>query len=302
MAKEGKKLELYEILAAKRAKGKIPPTFEAKPLRQANSPPEEAERPDKDTTLTSGGKAVIIDDAVAEEAMASRMAEVPVPTFPSPSRRDIAITGAALRPEAPKSLDRMPAEPAAPRPDPEPRQRSPREVVFALDTAFIFFTVMLALVGCSYFLGYKRGQEERPVSLSGASDIEVTDPARLGLRNLAPAPRSAVRPSEQDFTLILRTEPVTDDLPERLEMELAEAVTRGKQASGSDIQGFIFRTSGSAPLFVLAVGLGKTANDAELNKLLQVYNRMEGVTLSREPRPYIGCRIAPVRELGTPVY
>jgi phenylalanyl-tRNA synthetase beta chain len=43
---------------------------------------------------------------------------------------------------------------------------------------------------------------------------------------LAPPPRAAVRPSEADYTLILRTESASDDLPERLEMELAEALTR----------------------------------------------------------------------------
>ncbi|MCC8179747.1 MAG: hypothetical protein LIP23_02380, partial [Planctomycetes bacterium] len=116
------------------------------------------------------------------------------------------------------------------------------------------------------------------------------------------APRAAIRPSESDFTLILLTETVTDELTERLELELAEAVARGRQATNLDVQGFIFRTGGNEPRYVLAVGLGRTANDAGLNSLLQVYNRMEGVTLSREPRPYIGCRIAPVRELGTLVY
>lgn len=315
MAREGKKLELYEVLAAKRAKGKMPSALETKQYRQANMP----EEPDPQASGTLG---VIIDDAVAHmanpQAQAQVQAQEPEPAFPRPGKRDT-----QFRPRQPEFRDFRPAgrsEPPPPEspeprhvPEPRiiaepivekpPRPRSRKEVVFALDTAFIFFTVMLALVGSSYFLGYKRGQEERPAGLTGLGDIEVTDPDHLNLRHLDPAPRTSVRPSEQDYTLILRTETVSDDLPERLELELAEAVARGKQGvGGMDVQGFIFRTGGTDPRYVLAVGLGRTANDADLEKLRQVYYKMEGVTLSREPKPYIGCRIAPVRELGTLVY
>lgn len=283
MAKEGKKLELYEILAAKRAKGKILTGFESKPARQVNSPdgrePEQGSEPRESAKIPG----IIIDDSLETE-------------YSSTSRPPME---APISPSARESAFKRHADPA---PAPEPRPRSPREVVFALDTAFIFFSVVLALIGSSYFLGYKRGQEEMPASMTGVGDIEVVDPGRINLRHLSPAPRAAIRPSEQDFTLILRTEPATDGLPERLELELAEAVVRGNQAGGDDIQGFIFRTSGADPRYVLSVGLGRTANDGELNRLLQIYNKMEGITLSREPRPYIGCRIAPVRELGAPVY
>ncbi len=175
-------------------------------------------------------------------------------------------------------------------------------VVFALDTAFIFFTVVLALIGCSYFLGYKRGQEERPTGMAGVADIDSADPDRINIRNLDPAPRSAIRPAEQDWTLVLRTEPASDELPERLELELAEAAMRGRHEAGRDVPGFIFRTTGNNPLYILTVGLGRTANDADLDALFKIYNKMEGMTFSRVPRPYIGCSIAPVRELGTAVY
>lgn len=287
MAREGKKLELYEILAAKRAKGKIPTGFEGKPARQANALDAQPPEPGGDPAESSKIPGIIIDDSLATDYSSGFSRSSPHAT--ARSSRTPRIESSFQ-----KALDARPA--------PEPRPRSAREVVFALDTAFIFFTVILALLGSSYFLGYKRGQEEKPVGMTGVGDIDIVEPGRINLRHLSPAPRATIRPPEQDFTLILRTEPAVDDLPERLELELAEAVARGKQAAGGDIQGFIFRTSGADPRYVLSVGLGRTANDAELSRLLQVYNKMEGITLSREPRPYIGCRIAPIRELGAPVY
>jgi hypothetical protein len=301
MAKDGRKLELYEILAAKRAKGKIPLGAETKSAKQANAPDPEPEITD--------APGLIIDDAVSDQAGFSRDREAGAPTRES-VKQDIADT----RPETPEPGGYAPplsrrersspppplqeyAEPVA-----EPRPKSPREVVFALDTALICFTIVLALVGSSYFIGYRRGQEERPAGLAGISEIETGDPERLGIRTLTPPPRAAMRPPETDFTLIIRKEPATDDLPERLELELAEALARGRNESGMDFPGFIFRTSGNDPHYILAVGLGQTVNDAGLNRLLQIYNVMEGITLSRQPRPYLGCRVAPVRELGTPVY
>ncbi len=299
MAREGKKLELYEILAAKRAKGKQLPGFEPKAGKQANSPEPEAESQERGASVDKG---IIIDDAINPEYLASQglagqaKEEAPkreAPPLPqAPRRRTERATSVRVAPPPPP-----------PEPEPEPRPRSPREVVFALDTAFVFFAVILALVGSSYFLGYKRGQEEKPAGLAGVGELEVQDRDSLSLRNLAPAPRSTLRPSEQDYTLVLRTEPASDDLPERLELELAEAVAKGKQKGAGNIPSFIFKTGGNDPRYILAVGLGASANDAELTRLqLQIYNPMEGITLSREPRPYIGCRIAPVRELGTPVY
>ncbi len=299
MAREGKKLELYEILAAKRAKGKMPPGFEGKPVKQANVLESEQETPESETVHSPG---LIIDDAVRPELI---QPETP-PVYQTHSvrenqnqlyKRERDREREREREKEQRERERQP-EPA---PEP-PRPRSPREVVFALDTAFIFFTVVLALIGSSYFLGYKRGQEERPDGLTGAAEIDLSNPDRVNLRLLSPAPRSTMRPPETDFTLVLRTEPASDDLPERLELELAEAVARGRQQAGTDIQGFIFRTGGNDPRYVLSVGLGRTATDAELNRLLEIYYKMEGVTLSREPRPYIGSRIAPVRELGVPVY
>lgn len=111
-----------------------------------------------------------------------------------------------------------------------------------------------------------------------------------------------MRPPEQDFTLVLRTEIAGEDALERLELELGEAVALGRQKGGGEFPGFIFRTGGANPLFVLAVGLGKTINDPDLEKLLKIYYEMEGVTLSREPYPYRSGRVAPIRELGTPVF
>ena len=305
MAKDGRKLELYEILAAKRAKGKAPLGAETKSAKQANIPDPEPEITD--------APGLIIDDAVSAQAEFSRARETDEPT-----RETVAPASADTRPEpvgyesepdkyttqsawrerpAPLPPIQEYAEPVA-----EPRPKSPREVVFALDTALICFTIVLALMGSSYFIGYKRGQEERPAGLAGISEIETGDPNRLGIRTLTPPPRAAMRPPETDFTLIIRKEPATDDLPERLELELAEALAKGRSASGMDFPGFIFRTSGNDPHYILAVGLGQTVNDAGLNRLLQIYNVMEGITLSRQPRPYLGCRVAPVRELGTPVY
>ncbi len=299
MARDGKKLELYEILAAKRAKGKQLPGFEPKEAKQANSQEPETSGQGRATPPAPN---IIIDDAVSSEYLAGR--GMPIPEEREEPKREIPVPPKPKRgSERAAPAKPAPPPPPPPEPEPEPRPRSPREVVFALDTAFIFFTVVLALVGSSYFLGYKRGQEERPAGLAGVGDMEVSDPDRLSLRNLAAAPRATLRPSEQDYTLVLRTEPASDDLPERLELELAEAVARGKQKGAGNIPSFIFRTGGSDPRYILAVGLGSSANDAELTRLqLQIYNPMEGITLSREPRPYIGCRIAPVRELGTPVY
>lgn len=320
MAKDGKKLELYEILAAKRAKGKMPIGVETKAAKQANIP-----EPAGDVTDAPG---LIIDDDVpyhdryamtdledenkatsfepeapdspdADENKTPEPAPAPKKTESAPRkprfsrfRRRPAPTANALPGEAP--------EPAPP-PD-VPRIRSPREVVFGLDTALVFFTVVLALVGSSYFIGYKRGQEERPAGLAGAAEIETANPEQVNIRHLSPPPRAAMRPPEHDYTLIIRKETAADDLPERLELELAEALARGRQEQGKNFPGFIFRTAGADPHYILAVGLGQSANDQELNRLLKIYNDMEGITLSRQPRPYLGCRIAPVKELGTSVY
>lgn len=327
MAKEGRKLELYEILAAKRAKGKVPLGLDV-PVKQANTPDPQPE------ALTDA-PGLIIDDAVGpliapsekpERPRAETVKVDPPPPVrelpPAPPQEPVQPEPQRPRPEAQREYGeprqtrresktrKVQERPAPPQPapvpeyvEPEPRPRSPREVVFALDTALIFFTVILALVGCSYFIGYKRGQEEKPAGLAGAAEIEMRDPARITFRNLGSGPRTTIRPPEQDYTLIIRKEPATDnDIPERLELELAEALQRGKQQSGKEIPGFIFRTAGNDPHYILAVGLGQTANDQNLNELLQVYYAMEGVTLSREPKPYRGCRIAPIRELGTPVY
>lgn len=327
MAKEGKKLELYEILAAKRAKGKVPFGPDA-PTKQANAAGPAPE-------VITDGPGLIIDDAVIpavanherKEAPRGEAAPSPAPVpakeapppaaQPEPALVETPIQPAPFRQEQEtprqvpkrgktrKILTRAPQPAPAPEyVEPEPRPRSPREVVFALDTALIFFTVILALIGSSYFIGYKRGQEEKPAGLIGMGEIEVRDPSRIMILNLdAEEHRTTIHPPEQDYTLIIRKEPATDNnIPERLKLELAEALLRGKQQSGKDVPGFIFRTAGSDPHFILAVGLGQNVNDQGLNELLQVYYAMDGVTLSREPKPYRGCRIAPVRELGTPVY
>ncbi|MCD8351908.1 MAG: hypothetical protein LUC93_14970 [Planctomycetaceae bacterium] len=310
MAKDGRKLELYEILAAKRAKGKAPLGIDAKPAKQANSIDPEPEITD--------APGVIIDDAVLPEIELGKpetgapkperdTVNQPPPQAqarPAPAyRREPEPVRSEVREAKPARRERpLPPQPEFIEPPPEPRPKSPREVVFALDTALICFTIVLALVGSSYFIGYKRGQEERPAGLAGVAEIETADPNRLNIRNLTPPPRAAFRPPETDYTLIIRKEPATDDLPERLELELAEALARGRREAGRDFPGFIFRTGGNDPHFIIAVGLGQSANDGELSRLLQIYNVMEGVTLSRQPRPYLGCRIAPIRELGTPVY
>lgn len=314
MAKDGKKLELYEILAAKRAKGKTPL---GNPLGSEikSAKPEKTPESDPDVIDAPG---LIIDDAISEDIRSqlhdgsgtehgektdsarqqdSGVLEPPPPRF-----------GKILEKRFSRKRDKHPSRIVAPgdaqeRPrTKEPRTRSPGEVVFALDTALVFFTVILALLGSSYFIGYKRGQEERPAGLAGLSEIETEDPNRLNIRHLSAPPRSAMRPPENNYTLIIRKESAADDLPERLELELAEALARGRREVGRDIPGFIFRTAGADPHYILAVGLGQNANDQELNRLLKIYNDMEGINLSRQPRPYLGCRIAPVKELGTAVY
>ena len=58
MAKD-KKLELFEVLAAKRAKGKNPLGMDVKPAKQANVPDPEPEVTD--------APGLIIDDAVSAE-------------------------------------------------------------------------------------------------------------------------------------------------------------------------------------------------------------------------------------------
>lgn len=315
MAREGKKLELYEILAAKRAKGKTPL---GAPLGAESKSAKQPNAPDTEPDITDA-PGLIIDDAIADDVRAQLQTQAETTT---PENRDSARQSARdaieqsplpfskrLESKFSRKRDKHPSrlsppgEMAEQAPAQEPaRARSPKEVVFALDTALVFFTVILALLGCSYFIGYKRGQEERPAGLAGLSEIETEDPNRLNIRHLSPPPRSAMRPPEHDYTLIIRKETASDDLPERLELELAEALARGRREVGRDIPGFIFRTTGADPHYILAVGLGQNANDQELNRLLKIYNDMEGINLSRQPRPYLGCRIAPVRELGTAVY
>lgn len=290
MAKEGKKLELYEILAAKRAKGKAPLALDAKPARQANQPAEDETQNIPEPSAPSR-PTVIVDDAVADAYPAYR-------EQPQAEEKQYE----AVPEKKQTRIRERPVSVKTPVPEPEPRPKSPREVVFALDTAFIFFTIVLALVGSSYFLGYKRGQEERPAGLAGIADIETGDPERFNIGDLAPAPRPTMKPSEQDYTLILRGEPANGAQLERLELELAEAVARGKQAGSGDIPSFIFRVDGNEPRYYLTVGLGASANDQELNRLLQIYNKLEGMTLSREPRPYISCQIAQVNLLGALIY
>ncbi len=411
MAKEGRKLELYEILAAKRAKGKPPIGVETKPARQANMPepevtdapgliiddavsahinlktrnetvnpepppaskpawrpdtenidqkpaapetkenvPAESGEPDPSGPLANAESAAYLSSRpnAAPEAGATPTgsaiaapagggettagnnlgatasypassanpynpyssfnipASQPLPPAPGwfGGKRFESGKAEIKPPPPPRRQERAPAPQVQeyPEPAPEPRAKSPREVVFALDTALICFTVILALVGSSYFIGYKRGQEERPAGLAGIADIETADPTRVGIRNLSPPPRAAFRPPETDYTLVIRIEPATDELPERLELELAEALARGRKEIGREIPGFIFRTQGADPHYILAVGLGQSVTDQELNRLLQIYNVMEGINLSRQPRPYIGCRIAPIRELGVAVY
>lgn len=306
MAKEGKKLELYEILAAKRDKGKVPLGLDQKTAKQANTPEPE---PEVEVTDRPG---VIIDDAVSRDAGFAPVKEPPpaapppppphpvVEARPEPRERERAPSRREIKP--PKVKERPAPVQEHPEPIPEPRPKSPREVVFALDTALFFFFVVLVLVGTSFFIGYKRGLEERPTGLAGLADLEVMDGERLNIRNLSPAPRTTVRPSEQDYTLIIRTEPASDELPERLELELSEALIRGRQLASYDFPGFIFRSSGSEPLYILAVGVAPTINDAGLESLRNLYNSMDGINLSRVPVPYKGCRISPIRELGTPVY
>ncbi|GEM_PF-2089109 len=335
MAKEGKKLELYEILAAKRAKGKMPQLFEQKQPQEQQEP----ELPELPSTLRSidptppppppipaaavkqKEKVVIVDDAVdtggsggeysgySTPAKASPYIERSAPSHdrddepvhPQRSYTAAAASVSAISGSRAGSREKIPGVATAPvsAPPAEPKVRKPREVNIALDSAFIIFIIIVALVGSSYFLGYKRGQEERPAGPIGLGDIENASADHVNLRHLSPASRATVLPPDQDYTLVLRTEPATEDLPERLEYELAEAIAKGSQQFGSPVQGFIFLNStGNDARFVLAVGLARTPNDADLNRLMQIYNSMEGITLSRESRPYIGCQIAPIRELG----
>lgn len=298
MAKEGKKLELYEILAAKRAKGKAPLAIEPKSHQpEETEPPPPPPVPDRrpsarsEETGEEPERMIIVDDALDQSVV-----DEGYPSYAPPRAERQRASPPSGKAGKAAQQQRPPPAPA-----PEPRPRTPREVVFRLDTAFIMFIIVLALVGSSYFLGHKRGQEERPAGLVGLGDTETADPDTVNLRHLSPPARTMIRPPEQDYTLVLRTEAASENLPERLEYELAEAMAKGSKAAGTDVLGFIFRnTKGNDTRYVLAVGLGKTPNDPELNRLLPIYNQME-LSLSREPRPYIGCQIAPVRELGTPV-
>ena len=297
MAKDGKKLELYEVLAAKRAKGRHPLALETKPSRPPASAP-----PARPATTIPIRPPVIVDEAV-QAAYEADLNKTPSPAAVNPSDAEpegdsrYRFKDGWLRRRGEARLDNA-AEPA---PEPPARPRTPREVVFSLDAAIVFFMAILAMVGSSYFLGYKRGQEERPVGLAGEG-IENADAERIPFHRLRPPPRSAVRPAGQDYTLVIRTEPAGGDMPERLEMELAEALARGRREAGADIPGFIFQTGGAEPRYILAVGLGKTAGDPDLDRLLKIYYKMDGIPLSREPAPYRGCRIALVGELGVPVF
>ena len=301
MAKEGKKLELFEILAANRAKGKAPLGLDAKNVKQANTPDPEPEVVDR--------PGLIIDDAIGAELRAPPAPEVKASPVSEPPRHQPPVGD---RPETQRvHREAKPAKHRAtpppqnhsePEPAPEPRPRSPREVVLSLDTAFFFFVIVLALVVTSFLIGYQRGQEERPTGLAGLGEIEIGDRDSLNIRHLAPPPRASIRPQEQDFTLIIRKEPATEDLPERLELELAEALARGRKEAGYDFPGFIFLTGGNDPSYILAVGLADKSNDPLLTRLNTVYYDMDGINLSRQPKPYRSCRVAPVRELGVLVY
>ncbi|MDR3211052.1 MAG: hypothetical protein LBU79_03955 [Planctomycetota bacterium] len=297
MAKEASRPELYEILAEKRAQGKKPLTYEPHPV--ASPIPEEPSPPTSRPTPTSG-RGRSSDTSWQEKA--------PEPT-PEPVGIIIDTSLESQLPpvlpvrDRPVALEQSPVAPPVLLPARvEPRVRSPREVVVALDTAFIIFLVVLVLSGSAYFLGYKRGQEEKPIGPSSGELIDSVNPEQVSLRELAGRLRPVLVPPDQDYTLVLRTEPAVSEIPERLELELSEAVALGAKNFGAEIPAFIFRnTKGDDVRFILAVGLGRGLNDPDLNRLLQIYNQMEGVTLSREPRPYIGCQIAPVRELGTPL-
>lgn len=309
MAKEGKKLELYEILAAKRARGKAPLSKETKPIVSNVS---EA-TPDP---VRHYNRKVIVDPAV-EDAYAAqeRMAAPPPTSEPEPEVQVSGYAQAAVQAPSPSPSMVVPPPPPVlmpptvqpahdsyPEPAPEPRVRSSREVVFGIDSAFILFVIIIGLLASSYFLGYKRGQEEKPAGVSATGDVESGDFDKFNVRALTPAARPSIRPPEQDYTLVLRSEAAKDALPERLEMELSEALAKAREKFGEESPGFIFKTGGSEPRFVLAVGVGKDAVDPGLDKLLKFYNTLQEVVMSREPWPYKNCKVAPIRELGTPVY
>ncbi|MCC8191230.1 MAG: hypothetical protein LIP77_11460 [Planctomycetes bacterium] len=183
-----------------------------------------------------------------------------------------------------------------------PRPRSPREVVFSLEMALMVFTVVLALIGSSFFLGYKRGLEEKPASSAGLGGIEMADPGGIYIPDTGPGPRTTLRPSEHDYTVVIRAEPVNEDILKRLEMELTEASAKGSRQAGFDIPWFIYRSESASPLYYLAVGIGRTATDPELEKVRLIFNDMDGLTMSRVPKPYLGCATSQFRQLGESVF
>lgn len=254
MAKEGKKLELYEILAARRAKGIG--VSDANPVSQASHAPPPQTEP-------------------GSQAPPFRKADAP---FSEPVAEHYVT-------------------PVEPLPTIEPRPRSPREVVFKLDVAFMLFVVATTLVIASYFLGYKRGREERPTALVTTDDVDSANLGDLSLRNVQPLTKVLIRPPENDYTLVLRSEAAKDVQIDRLNWELAEAIERGRRKSGEEIQGFIFQTSGGDAQYSLAVGLAKTRDDQALDRLRKIYYEME-MSIAREPRPYKTCKISQVKELG----
>ncbi|MDR2390728.1 MAG: hypothetical protein LBE84_03480 [Planctomycetota bacterium] len=287
MAKEGKK-DLYEILAARKEKGGGKPLAAdtrtiPSGVRQAPLPRREAPRP-----------TVIVDDAVLPELSPEERDEDGI----RESRDEMAPKKGGEKHSAGAGVP-VGIEMESP---PAPRRRTSREMVVPLNTAFLCFTIILALAGCAYFLGYKRGREERPAAPAADGVIGQADPGRINPMRLEPAPRSVIRPTDQDYTLIIRTEAADGELLERLVLELSEAIAKGELDGGGTIPGFIFKTGGTDPRYVLAVGIGKSVNDQALDRLLKIYYRMDGLTLSREPTPYRGCRVAPVRELGSQVY
>ena len=281
MAKEGKRLELYEILAEKRAKGI--PLLEKPAVRSINPPPPVPAKPAK---VPVQNPAQNYDYYTQATTFAPKRAE-----------------NIALEPKIEEmQLAEVFSEPENVKKNPEvarvePRAKSAKEIVFALDTAFMVFFAVTVLLISAYLLGYKRGQEEKNI-VAGNAEIDNADLAGINLRSLPPAIRSVTRPPEQDYTLILRTEPVKDVDLRRLDLELAEAMLRGRKDVGVDIQGYIYRTSGTEPRYVLAVGLGKTRDDAGLEKLRNVYSKMERLTMSREETPFQAANIAQVKDLG----
>ena len=181
---------------------------------------------------------------------------------------------------------------------PQAPARTGREIVFALDTAFVLFVAVLILVGTAYVLGYRNGQGEgQNVALSGKaapveirSDVDVTK----GIEGKTLQPSFTL--SGNEFTLKLRTtQKKTDADLAKLKHEARSLLALPDVRDGSH-EIHIFDSGG---VYSLGVGLFEKREDPRLVHLQSAFAKIPGPPTSRGVLPYAACSVAQTKDLGT---